>query len=199
MSADPRHTVELAARLDTAELPLAGSELPADGSYRDALSRLLARRGRTLVHVDVGEEVGQVTTGIADDIAAALSDAGIGTLGESERAALALVLLRCVAEPTAAGHPPATWHLAERVTHQQLKASQLPGTHLTDALRSLQRVGLVDAAPVGVRPGPALARLTPAARRRLERQMVELVAGDDPLIRRVLDNITAGRDTGNRT
>jgi hypothetical protein len=181
--------VALAGQLDNAAEALPATVLPPEPRLRQALDDLLARRGRVLVDVDRGETTAWVTTTVADEVADRLATAGIGVLAPSERAVLALVLLRCVVAPTAAGAPPASWHAAERVPTSHIKASKVPDAHVTDALGSLHRAGLVDAAPAGVKPGPALDRLTARARRRLERDLVEIVAGDNPAIRRILDRL----------
>lgn len=182
-----------AGQLDHAAGALPATVLPPEPRLRAGLEALLARRGRTLVDVDRGQPLLWVTTAVDDSIADRLATAGIGILPPDQRAVLALVLLRCVVLPAAHGRPPSSWTQADRVPTAEIKASTVPDAHVTDALRHLALAGLVDAVPAGVRPGPALERLTPIRRARLERDLVALVAGDNPLIRKVLDRL-AGDD-----
>lgn len=181
--------VALAGLLDSAEHALPASRLPPEPRLRTALDAILARRGRVLVELDRGEALLSVTTAPSDQIADTLATAGIGLLHARERAVLALVLLRCVVRPAAAGHPPESWVAADRVPIAQIKMSKVADQHVTAALRNLSMRGLVDAVPAGVRPGPALERLTARSRQRIERDLVALVAGDDPLVARVLDRL----------
>jgi hypothetical protein len=183
----------LAALLDHAASPVPASLLPPERRLQQALIDMLARRGRVLVEVDRGEQLMWTTSAVADPVADELAAAGLGLLTPHERAALALVLLRCVVLPTANGQQPVSWVDAERVPTATVisAALSIPDQHVRSGLRSLSLRGLVDAAPAGVKPGPALERLTARARQRLERDLVTVVAGTNPLIRRVLDRLAA--------
>lgn len=180
------------ALLDDAADPVPASVLPPEPRLQAAVAEMLARRGRVIVHVDRGQALTWITSAVDDQVADELADAGIGLLSELERATLALVLLRCVVEPTAQGRPPASWIDAGRVPTASIVAAALgvPDQHLQAGLWSLRLRGLVDAAPAGVKPGPALERLTPRNRQRLERDLVTIVAGSNPLIARVLQRLT---------
>jgi hypothetical protein len=181
--------VRLAGLLDHAAEPLPATVLPPEPRLRTALDAVLARRGRTIIAVPHEGDVGQITTTVADDVADLLAAVGIGVLEPTERAVLALVLLHTV---VAASPAPAYWSDAARVPIAQLKASAVPDRHVTDALARLRLRGLVDVSPsAGVKPGPALNRLTARARSRVERDLVELVAGDDPMLRPILDRLDA--------
>lgn len=184
--------VRLTGELDTVEHPVPADRLPPEPRLREALDVLLSRRGRVLVHVDKGEASGWITTGTADDIADRLAACGIGVLPADHRAVLAAVLLHCVVLPASRGQAAARWSEATRVPHATLKANRgaLPDRLVTLALGELHEAGIVDAAPAaGVRPGPAFDRLTPRARTRIERDLLAIVAADDPVIRRVLDRL----------
>jgi hypothetical protein len=183
-----------AGLLDGAEGPVPADVLPPEARLRTALEELLARRGRVLVTVDRGDELRWVTTTVADPLADELASAGLGLLSARERVALALVLLRTVVLPAAHGRPPTCWSDAPRVLVRDVRdaAINVPNQHITDALQSLALRGLIDFAPAaGVRPGRALERLTPRSRARIERDLVAIVAGDNPLIARVLDRLAA--------
>jgi hypothetical protein len=186
--------VRLAGELDTVERPLRADRLPPEPRMREELDAMLVRRGRVLVHIDRGEAIGWVTTGVADDVADRLAAEGIGILPPDQRAVLAAVLLHCVVLPSARGEPPVQWSEAPRVTHAALKANRgaLPDRLITEAISELHEAGIVEAGRAsGVRPGPAFDRLTPRARSRIERDLLAIVAGDDPIIGRVLQRLEA--------
>jgi hypothetical protein len=190
----------VAALLDGADGPVPASVLPPEPRLQAALTQLLERRGRVIVQVNRGQDLMWVTTAVSDPVADELAAAGIGLLSATERATLALVLLRCVVIPAAQGRPPASWVDAERVPTASVMGAALgmPDQHVRGGLRSLSLRGLVEAAPAGVKPGPALERLTPRSRQRLERDLVTLVAGSNPLIARILERHAASdpRPTG---
>lgn len=180
----------IAARLDDTDGPLPVTVLPQAPRLRDALTGMLARRGRVLVDL-LDTDPPMVTTTIADPIADRFVTDDLGLLSATDRAVLALVLLRCIVEPTVQGNPPPSWSAGARVHRgERLKSSQVPDRHITESLGRLHELRLVHATGANVGPGPALDRLTPRAKSRIERDLIELVAGDDPSIVRILDNVS---------
>ncbi|MDI1463367.1 hypothetical protein QEZ54_20500 [Catellatospora sp. KI3] len=183
-----REHIEAAfALLEHSIEPVHRQYLPAmeDASSRTSLEDLLRRTGRTLVTVDGGLHW---TSGFDDTIAAGLTAAGWQPLTTLERAVLTLVLVHSVAIPRseeqlnndtwASSHPTAA---AEILRH-----SKLPSTEARLALSRLAAVGLIRMvrsgdSEGGYVPGPQLQRLTPAARERLQEQLILAAAPDHPL------------------
>jgi hypothetical protein len=108
---------------------------------------------------------------------------GGGILPPLERAALTLVLIHSVAIPRAEGRLAGDdWQSLHPTTPTRLrKLSQVHGQRrLSDALQWLHAAGLVRAvrgtdpemAGASYVPGPALRRLTPAARQRLQENLI---------------------------
>ncbi|MEU1173575.1 hypothetical protein [Streptomyces microflavus] len=170
--------------------PASEATLPAlrDASLRHLLDQMLQRTGRTLVHA--GAHLW--TSGYRDDIAAELAEKGWGILAPIERAALTLVLIHSVAIPRAEGHLFGDdWQSPHPTTPTRLrKLSQVHGQRrLSDALQWLRAAGLVRAvrgsdpetAGASYVPGPALHRLTPAARQRLQENLILAVGPDTAL------------------
>jgi DNA-binding transcriptional ArsR family regulator len=152
------------------------------------LEGLLREVGRTLVLVAAHTW----TTGYRDDVAAALTAQGVRPFGVAERAVLVLVLVHSVAIPRSAGTLDRdSWVSTHPTGVEELyKYSQLPRTEVRAALARLRAAGLVQLVPergkgpgqgAAYLPGPQLQRLTPAALRRLQEDLVLAAAPDTPL------------------
>jgi DNA-binding transcriptional ArsR family regulator len=162
-----------------------------DATLRAALQRLLHELGRTLVQTAPHEW----TTGYRDDVAAAVIRTSGQPLAVSDRAVLVLVLLHSVAIPRSAGLLDRdSWVSTHPTPVEELQRySQLPRSEVRAALARLRAAGLVQLVPERGRPsdrsgqggaylpGPQLRRLTPAARRRLQEELVLAAAPDTPL------------------
>jgi hypothetical protein len=178
------------AALEYGSEPASEATLPAlrDAALRHLLDQMLQRTGRTLVHAGAY----LWTSGYRDDIAAVLVANGWGILPPLERAALILVLIHSVAIPRAEGRLPGDdWQSTHPTTPTHLwKLSQVRGQRrLSDALQWLRAAGLVrsvrgadsEMAGASYVPGPALRRLTPAARQRLQENLILAVGPDTAL------------------
>ncbi|PSL03143.1 hypothetical protein CLV30_10855 [Haloactinopolyspora alba] len=170
--------------------PVPEAQLAAlrDATLRRHLRRLLDRVGRTLVQVGNGHW----TSGYADDVAARLSAEGWQPLPAIDRAVLVLVLVHSVAIPRSQGLLSGdSWTSAHPTSADELvRYAQLPRGEIRPALQRLRAAGLVQSAPWRGRgpdtgtaylPGPALNRLTPSARQRLEHQLILAAAPESPL------------------
>ena len=156
----------------------------AHPDLRPVIDQVLDAAGRVLVeHRNQAGEVVTYASGWADDTADSLVEEGFGVLDPLERAVVALVLLRCVAEPTAAGKPPARWSQARGVSLERLHDTRQLHRKLvgTTVNRLHDRHVLVNSRHAGVRPGPAFDRLTPAQRQRIEQDLFLLAAPEDPI------------------
>jgi DNA-binding transcriptional ArsR family regulator len=188
-----RHRDEVLATYAALELganpvPEASMLALRDATLRTALQRLLHELGRTLVQPAPQEW----TSGYRDDVAAALIRAQGQPLPLADRAVLVLVLVHSVAIPRSQGALDRdSWAWAHPTPAEELQRySQLPRTEVRAALARLRAAGLVQLAPDRGRgagqggaylPGPQLQRLTPAARRRLQEELVLAAAPDTPL------------------
>jgi hypothetical protein len=152
--------------LESAQTPVARADLAwlADPAIRRTVEVALDRIGRVLVPLPDG----RWTTGFPDAVTQALAAEHSGTLTRTQRAVLALVLLRTVAIPRAQGkHEDDGWGYAEHpATTDDLYANRrLTRVEIAEALRGLRAAGYVATAPTGgYIPGPALARLSQAGR-----------------------------------
>jgi hypothetical protein len=175
------------AALEYGSEPASEVDLSAlrDAALRRLLEQMLRRTGRTLVRADAY----RWTSGYRDDIAAELAVNGWGVLPPFERAVLTLVLIYSVAIPRAEGRLTGdTWQSSHPATPTHFRRlSQVYGRQrLTDAFQWLRAAGLVrpvrgaDPGMLGASyvPGPALLRLTPTARQRLQENLI-LAAGPD--------------------
>ncbi|MET8868779.1 hypothetical protein ABZW11_38130 [Nonomuraea sp. NPDC004580] len=159
-----------------------------DPALRHTLGEMLARRGRTLIqHRD------RWTSGYDDAVAARLGAEGPARLGVSERAVLALVLVHSVAIPRAEGLlPEDSWLSPHPTPADELRRhTQLPIGELESALRVLRHAGLISQVKAGEEaggyvPGPQFHRLTPAARRRLQEELILAAGPSTPLAAAVL-------------
>jgi hypothetical protein len=162
--------------LEIAQGPVARSDLPAlaDPAIRRATEDALASCGRTLISTPDGGW----TTGYLDHIAQALATEEAGTLTRTERAVLALILLRTVAIPRAQGrHHHSGWTGTDHpTTLDELSANrQLSKATIVEAIRGLRAAGYVTTTSSGgYIPGPALARLSPTRREALWEDLVIL-------------------------
>ncbi|MEV0613032.1 hypothetical protein AB0I81_06875 [Nonomuraea sp. NPDC050404] len=167
-----------------------------DPALRHTLSEMLARRGRTLIqHRDrwtsgyddaVAATIGALETPDSDEVAG-------GRLGVGERAVLALVLVHSVAIPRAEGLlPEDSWLSPHPTPADELRRhTQLPIGELEAALRTLRHAGLLGQVKAGEEaggyvPGPQFHRLTPAARRRLQEELILAAGPNTPLAAAVL-------------
>ena len=178
------------AALEQGAHPVPEAQLLAlrDATLRATLSRLLHELGRTLVRSAPHEW----TTGYRDDVAAAVIADGGQPLPVVDRAVLVLVLIHSVAIPRSQGLLDRdSWASAHPTPAEEIQRfSQLPRTEVRAALARLRAAGLVQLVPERGRgpgqgsaylPGPQLQRLTPAARRRLQEDLVLAAAPDTPL------------------
>ncbi|MGP3930110.1 hypothetical protein [Nonomuraea sp. KM88] len=116
-----------------------------------------------------------------------LAEAG-ARLGVSERAVLTLVLVHSVAIPRAEGLLPEDSWLSPHPTpvDELRRHTQLPIGELEAALRALRQAGLLGQVKAGEEaggyvPGPQFHRLTPAARRRLQEELILAAGPSTPL------------------
>lgn len=207
---DERHRDEVLAAFAAVEhgrgpVPEAGLAALRDATLRRHLQRLLERVGRTLVPVGGG----QWTSGYDDDITARLTDEGWQSLPAVDRAVLVLVLIHSVAIPRSQGLLGGdAWTSAHPTSADELvKYAQLPRSDIRPALQRLRAAGLVQSAPWRGRapdagtaylPGPALHRLTPAARQRLEHQLILAAAPESPLAASIRARRTSPDTDGDR-
>ncbi|MFG1706734.1 hypothetical protein ACFLIM_26445 [Nonomuraea sp. M3C6] len=153
-----------------------------DPALRHTLSEMLARRGRTLI-----QHRERWTSGYDDTVTADVSDRET-SLGVSERAVLTLVLVHSVAIPRAEGLLPEDSWLSPHPTQvdELRRHTQLPIGELEAALRTLRYAGLLAQVKAGEEaggyvPGPQFHRLTPAARRRLQEELILAAGPNTPL------------------
>ncbi|PZG07422.1 hypothetical protein C1J01_40735 [Nonomuraea aridisoli] len=190
---DERRRAELVAAfmvVEHAAEPVQEVRLGAlrDPALRHTLGEMLARRGRTLIqHRD------RWISGYDDAVAAQALAAGGTRLGVSERAVLALVLVHSVAIPRAEGLlPEDSWLSPHPTPVEELRRhTQLPIGELEAALRTLRHAGLLSQVKAseeagGYVPGPQFHRLTPAARRRLQEELILAAGPNTPLAAAVL-------------
>ncbi len=162
-----------------------------DPALRRTLAEMLARRGRTLI-----QRRDTWTSGYDDEVAARTARAPGGSggartgLSEGERAVLTLVLVHSVAIPRADGLlSEDTWLSPYPVAVEELRRrTLLPIGELESALRTLRQAGLLtqvkavsEEAPGGYVPGPQFHRLTAAARRRLQEELILAAGPQTPL------------------
>ncbi|MGV9308058.1 hypothetical protein ACWDLG_32185 [Nonomuraea sp. NPDC003727] len=181
---DERRRAELVAAFMAVEFaaePVQEARFAAlrDPALRRTLGEMLARRGRTLIQLRE-RWISGYDAGVA-------ARAG-STLGESERAVLTLVLVHSVAIPRAEGLlPEDTWLSPHATPVEELRRhTQLPIGELEAALRTLRHAGLLSQVKAGEEaggyvPGPQFHRLTQAARRRLQEELILAAGPHTPL------------------
>ena len=153
-----------------AEVQLAGLR---DVTLRRHVQKMLKLIGRTLVY--------------ADDITATLTAQGWQPLSVIDRAVLVLVLIHSVAIPRSEGILTGdSWKSARPTTVDELRTTRISGEERRLALQRLRAAGLIQLSgdhsggPSYI-PGPQLQRLTPAARRRLQDQLILAAAPASPI------------------
>jgi hypothetical protein len=180
--------------LENAQAPVTRADLGmlADPAIRRAVENALAACGRILILTPEGSW----TTGYPDHVAAALAREQVGTLGQEQRAVLALVLLRAVAIPRAQGRLDEAWTSSGHpVTLDELAANrQVNRTMISDALQGLRAAGYVASAPSGgYILGPAMTRLTPAGIQALWEDLIILARPGGYLAERIRSRRADGR------
>jgi hypothetical protein len=190
LSDKQREQVEAAyALIEHSSEPVHRQYLPVldDATARSCLEQLLRRTGRTLVAVDGGI---RWTSGYDDAVAAELSATGWQPLTEVDRAVLTLVLVHSVAIPRSEEqlHTDAWTSPFPTSAEEILRRSKLPATEARLALSRLTVMGLIKLVrDGGYVPGPQLLRLTPAARERLQDQLILVAAPNHPLASAIRD------------
>lgn len=177
-----------------AEVQLAGLR---DVTLRRQVQRMLKLIGRTLVNVDGTHW----TSGYLDDVAETLTAQGWQPLSAVDRAVLVLVLVHSVAIPRSEGILTGdSWKSARPTTVDELRTSKISSEDRRLALQRLRAAGLVQLAgdrtggPSYV-PGPQLQRLTPAARRRLQDQLILAAAPASPIAAAIRARTGSASDT----
>jgi hypothetical protein len=162
------------------EVQLAGLR---DVTLRRQVQKMLKLIGRTLVQVDGTHW----TAGYADDVAETLAAQGWQPLSVVDRAVLVLVLVHSVAIPRSEGVLTGdSWKSARPTTVDELRTAKISSEDRRLALQRLRAAGLIQLSgdhsggPSYV-PGPQLQRLTPAARRRLQDQLILAAAPASPI------------------
>jgi hypothetical protein len=162
------------------EVQLAGLR---DVTFRRHVQKMLKLIGRTLVQVDGTHW----TAGYADDVAETLAAQGWQPLSVVDRAVLVLVLVHSVAIPRSEGVLTGdSWKSARPTTVDELRTAKISSEDRRLALQRLRAAGLIQmsgdhsSGPSYV-PGPQLQRLTPAARRRLQDQLILAAAPVSPI------------------
>ncbi|MFI5959842.1 hypothetical protein [Cryptosporangium sp. NPDC051539] len=154
-----------------------------DPALRETLRTLLRRTGRDLVRVS-GREW---TSGFDDPVRDELVARGWGTLPEFDRAVLTTILVHSVAIPRSEGRlAEDSWASAVPTSMAELRShTQLARGRLGEALQRLRAADLIR--PVravegsAYVPGPQFHRLTPAARRLLQEELVLAAGPGSPL------------------
>ncbi|MFI0486143.1 hypothetical protein [Actinomadura sp. 9N215] len=154
-------------------------------ALRRTVEEMLALSGRTLVR----SEQTRWTSGYGDDVAAELARDPECVRPVQERAVLTLVLIHSVAIPRAAGSlADDSWLSPYPTPMDELRRrTQLPLGELEASLRRLRLAGLVSQVKAGADdaggfvPGPQFHRLTDAARRRLQEELILAAGPDSPL------------------
>ncbi|MFD0691704.1 DprA-like winged helix domain-containing protein [Actinomadura fibrosa] len=154
-------------------------------ALRRTVEGMLALTGRTLIRADQTRWI----SGFRDDVAAELARDPECVPPVRERAVLALVLIHSVAIPRAAGLLADDSWLSPYPTpvDELRRRTQLPVGELDAALRRLRTAGLVAQVKAGADdaggfvPGPQFHRLTGAARRRLQEELILAAGPDSPL------------------
>ncbi|GAA2416590.1 hypothetical protein GCM10010191_28770 [Actinomadura vinacea] len=155
-------------------------------ALRRTLEEMLRLSGRTLVRPG---GAARWISGYRDDVAAVLGADPDCAPAVEDRAALVLVLIHSVAIPRAAGLlEEDSWTSPYPAPVEELRRrSQLPVGELEASLRRLRTAGLVAQVKGGGEesggfvPGAQFHRLTPAARRRLQEELILAAGPGSPL------------------
>jgi DNA-binding transcriptional ArsR family regulator len=200
-----RHRDEILAAFAAVEnspepVPEAVATALRDATLRRSVEEMLNLIGRTLVRTGPG----RWTSGYRDDIASQLTTGrltggpltkgGGHALPVTDRAVLTLVLIHSVAIPRTEGTLTGdTWVEGTPTPVEELqRRTQLPRGELRQSLGRLRAAGLVRVVPARPRPGngvqgtaylpgPQFHRLTEAARRRLQEELILAAGPDTPL------------------
>ncbi|WP_035856217.1 hypothetical protein [Cryptosporangium arvum] len=151
-----------------------------DPALRETLRAVLRRTGRDLVRA-AGR---QWTSGYADDVREELVARGWGALPEYDRAVLTTILVHSVAIPRSEGHlTDDSWASAVPTTVAELRGhTQLARGKLSEALQRLRTADLIrQTRSAGYVPGAQFHRLTPAARKVLQEELVLAAGPGSPL------------------
>ena len=122
-----------------------------------------------------------------------MTASGWQPMPDIDRAVLVLILIHSVAIPRSEDRLGSDTWVSNVPTSaaEILRRSKLPSTEAQQALRRLVAAGLVAPARGGTNggyvPGPQLYRLTPAARERLQDQLILAAAPDHPLASAIRD------------
>ncbi|WP_067490151.1 hypothetical protein [Actinomadura hibisca] len=189
-SYDERRRAELVAAymaVEHAAAPVPEVRFAAlrEPALRRTVEAMLGLSGRTLVRAATKEWI----SGYRDEVAAELAADPDCAPPADERAVLTLVLIHSVAIPRAAGLlADDSWQSPFPTPVEELRRrSQLPIGELEAALRRLRVAGLVTQVKAGgdeaggFVPGPQFHRLTDAARRRLQEELILAAGPDSPL------------------
>ncbi|REE95102.1 hypothetical protein [Thermomonospora umbrina] len=188
---DEKRRAELVAAfmaVEHAAAPIPEVRFPAlrEPALRRTVERMLELSGRTLIRTSAAHWI----SGHSDEVREALGADPEVALSVAERAVLTLVLIHAVAIPRAEGRlTDDSWLSPFPAPLEELRRrSQLTITELESALRRLRAAGLVgpvkagsDEASGGYVPGPQFHRLTEAARRRLQEELILAAGPDSPL------------------
>ncbi|MGW4955720.1 hypothetical protein ACWEPL_00690 [Nonomuraea sp. NPDC004186] len=186
------HGASAGAGSAPAESP-AGTAIPGEAGAAVVGEAGAAISGEAAVAGEAG--AGGVRAGGGDPVAARAVTPGVRSavpagprLGVSERAVLTLVLVHSVAIPRAEGLLPEDSWLSPHPTpvDELRRHTQLPIGELEAALRVLRHAGLIGQVKAGEEaggyvPGPQFHRLTPAARRRLQEELILAAGPNTPL------------------
>ncbi|WP_378064105.1 hypothetical protein [Actinomadura yumaensis] len=188
-SYDEKRRAELVAAymaVEYAAEPVPEVRFPAlrEPALRRTVEKMLGLSGRTLVRSDQAW-----ISGYRDDVAAELAADPQCVPPVEDRAVLVLVLIHSVAIPRAAGLLSNDSWLSPYPTpvDELRRRTQLPIGELESALRRLRMAGLVAQMKAGgdeaggFVPGPQFHRLTDAARRRLQEELILAAGPDSPL------------------
>jgi len=180
------------AAVENSPDPVPEAVAPAlrDATQRRAVQDMLHLIGRTLVRCGPG----RWTSGYRDDVAARLTAGGANPLPLADRAVLTLVLVHSVAIPRTEGTLSGdSWVDGTPTPVEELqRRTQLPRGELRQSLGRLRAAGLVRVVPARLRPGgvpqntaylpgPQFSRLTEAARRRLQEELILAAGPGTPL------------------
>ncbi|WUI02288.1 hypothetical protein OHR68_10920 [Spirillospora sp. NBC_00431] len=154
-------------------------------ALRRTVEDMLKLSGRTLVR----SEQTRWISGYRDDVAAELARDPECVRPVQERAVLTLILIHSVAIPRAAGSLTDDSWLSPYPTpiDELRRRTQLPLGELETSLRRLRLAGLVSQVKAGADdaggfvPGPQFHRLTDAARRRMQEELILAAGPDSPL------------------
>jgi len=183
---DRDHVLAAFAAVENSTDPVAEANTPAlrDATLRRCVGDMLHLIGRSLIAAGPYTW----TSGFRDDIGEALAADGRLALPEIDRAVLVVILVNSVAMPRSSGELHGDTWLSSIVTPPEVlrKQTQIAAGTLRESLERLRASGLIKRAisvgrggasrASGYVPGPQFYRLTDAARRRLQEELI-LAAG----------------------